>query len=1054
MPAHTPAVVDRELIDIDFSSGLNEAVRPESMDWTHGLKNVENLDFNTRGVMKSRKGLYSVSDENDYNVAGVYSVTPMWRLLASSRGLLAIGTNALGASTGGGTISVNEYSGIGPTVQSNTKASLTAKGAIGQFSVKPFSAGSVVNSTPRMIGTAYTSRYSILVTTDTVDCFVYFLDPATGHAVRSYQINYATSTGSVCLVDARYLHVYLGQSASAKVFQFDTESLPEAVPSGTALTSGTYVVSAQAGTSFSIVVMLNGNLSKVNTSAAETATGSVAGFDTNKIHDMAGDGTNFYIVGLNSTPRGLMKVINSSLTTTRTVTDTDATLSAARFCVGVDSSSNCKLLAQFTTTLGSFSMATVRVLTCSSAASVFTSNLTLPGWGVATSPNYNSTTARWYAALIDLPDAGLGAGHSLTTVAGNCVLVDFDAIYSNSTQLQYSAAAVLDRYTEYGGAYNAGLGNYLSNAGPQKLFSADSGKTYTMSTIQKIGTQAYSAEFRILKLADATSWTVADDVISGGVTSSYDGSVVSELGFLQTPSVYAVDAGAGTGVDLGLHSYLAVWEHVDSAGRRHLSKCSNPFSLTLGAAKNVTVYLNFPAVTAHRSAGINSSGGNVYNIRYHIYRTVTGGTQYYRVTTGIVTGIAATTASITYTDSTSDASLVSNELLHRQPGTPGTALDRYSPLASSCSCKHKDRVFVARGSNVYYSSFAVDNEAYWFNPALSFTVPGAQPITAIASMEGTLVVFSANGIWLVDGDGPPENGGSGLEFSPPRRLLTDYGCSDPRTLVSTPNGLMYRSKRGIETLTRRFQVEWTGERVKSALTTYAYHGGAAFDPMTGRAVWIVGNGAGTYPGELQAGGGSGGTGIAVVYNTQTDAWTKYKLRNSLGYGSPFQDVAYAEVGNSALSIASAGRLVFLDYSKVWLESGYVDHDSADAFVQTLLETGWVKSQSKQDRLRVSELILTGQRNADCTVTGSYAANYGTSYTSVSSFTPTVTGALTVVELGTQPPVEAVQAMSFKLATSDPTPTSFGSGQQFDIYGLTVRLGVRGGGRKLPSTQKG
>ncbi len=137
-----------------------------------------------------------------------------------------------------------------------------------------------------------------------------------------------------------------------------------------------------------------------------------------------------------------------------------------------------------------------------------------------------------------------------------------------------------------------------------------------------------------------------------------------------------------------------------------------------------------------------------------------------------------------------------------------------------------------------------------------------------------------------------------------------------------------------------------------------------------------------------------------------------------------------------------------------MEYGLVDYVTANTFIPVTLETGWIRSQSKQDRIRVSDFTIAAIRNADCTLATSYAANYSPSYVSVKTWTPSVTSALTVVQLETQPPVEAVQAMSFKIVTSDPTPTSFGAGSQMDIFGLSVRVGVRGGGVKLPVAQKG
>jgi hypothetical protein len=211
--------------------------------------------------------------------------------------------------------------------------------------------------------------------------------------------------------------------------------------------------------------------------------------------------------------------------------------------------------------------------------------------------------------------------------------------------------------------------------------------------------------------------------------------------------------------------------------------------------------------------------------------------------------------------------------------------------------------------------------------------------------------------------------------------------------------------------------------------------------------------AGTYPGQL-----GGSNGVAIVYDINSHAWSRYKLTSSDGnIGYPYQDVVYSNVGSLSNSIPSKGRLVYADYAQVWLESGNYDlPNTTPIFVSMEIQAGWVKGTSKQDRLRVTDLMIAAIRNANCTVTASYAADYSPSWITPSSWvwTPSVTSALTFVQLNGNVPKEAVQAISFKLVTSDPTPTSFGDGSQMDIFGLSVRVGMRGGGAKVPVAQKG
>ncbi len=1049
-----PAVVDKQVLDIDFSRGLNESTRPESLDWTKYLKVADNVDFGDDGVIKSRAGLYKVANVSDVGSA-------FYRVLSTGTGVLA-----LGAGTNG-RISAFHLDESAFTVAT----SLNNKGYVGEFSVSPKQLGVINGQSPAVVGSAFTTQYNISVLTpNSVDYFVYFQDTHSGNIVASYQIAYAASTAAVVVVANQYLHVYLGQAASAKVYQFDTLALPSMASTitGVAITSGTYIQAAVANTSTSVVLMRNGNLSRFTTAATpvESATGSVAGFGSNEIHDMDTDGTSFYIIGLESTPRGLMKVLNASFATTRTVTDTDATLSTARFSIAVNNASACKVVAYYATTVGAFTMPTARVISVSSGAVIFSSEQVLPCWGEVSSPYWNATTSTFYVAMVQLVDAGLGAGHVSTEPSGAVALIElgYPTWSTNAPPGGYHIAAVLDKWTDYCGNNSLTKGHVVN---PQKIFSNDSGITLCLASIQRIGSQAYSSEFRTLKLNDVRGTICATDVISGGKTSFYDGVCVSELGVLPTPWITAVDAGAGTGVDLGTRSYTCIFEAVDATGRRHFSRNANPFSYTNAAAKNVTVSISYPNVSDHVTSGSiapGTGGSNAYNFKYHVFRTgsetSTNSTTYHRIATGQVQGIGATTATISFSDTVSDASLALND--KASIGIPASNLDRYHTPASSCVVRHKDRVFTARGIDVFYSGQDVSGEAPWFNPAFRFRVHGGTgDIIALGTMDGVLVIFKQDGIWIVDGDGPPDNGGNGSEFSPPRRILTELGCVDARTLVSTDSGLMFRSLQGIQRLTRKLTVDWIGQRVFRTIDSCPYNGGAAFDSTSGRCIWLVAdtggvgtvvpaNSAGLYPGQLY----SSAVGYAVVYDTTNDTWSRYKFTSSVGAGKPVQDVCFSTVRSAPSFITDASRLVYVDSAKMYFEYGRVDHNTADTFIPVTLETGWIRSQSKQDRIRVTDFLIAGIRNADCTLATSYAANYSPTYVSVKTWTPSATGALTLVQLETQPPVESVQAMSFKVVTSDPTPTSFGAGSQFDIFGLSVRVGIRGGGVKLPAAQKG
>lgn len=95
--------------------------------------------------------------------------------------------------------------------------------------------------------------------------------------------------------------------------------------------------------------------------------------------------------------------------------------------------------------------------------------------------------------------------------------------------------------------------------------------------------------------------------------------------------------------------------------------------------------------------------------------------------------------------------------------------------------------------------------------------------TAIAVLDTYVIVFKADQIIYFSGDGPDNTGASG-SFTAFQRMSSDVGCIDPGSLAIIPQGLLFRSRRGIELLTRGLQVQYIGfpiEPIAQSITTIA-----------------------------------------------------------------------------------------------------------------------------------------------------------------------------------------------------------------------------------------
>lgn len=518
--------------------------------------------------------------------------------------------------------------------------------------------------------------------------------------------------------------------------------------------------------------------------------------------------------------------------------------------------------------------------------------------------------------------------------------------------------------------------------------------------------------------------------LAGGFAARYDGERVTESGFLDFPCVWgeAVAAGALT----GSYNYVAVFKRVDASGHITYSRTSEVFSVTL-AAENCRIHITPPAVTSKES--------DIYTVEtsVELYRTTSGGTQYhflaeYDPSTTIDTIQAYRANEYFFVDDVPDATLQANGLLYRQPGTAGTALDRYAPPASTFSCSHKDRLFMveALGKRVFYSSFYVDSEAPWFNPNF-FIQPhgGSGPITGLASMDGRLFIFKRDAIFVVDGDGPPENGGNGSEFSPPTRLSSEFGCINGRSICVTPEGVVYRSNRGIELLTRSLAVKWIGDRVQNTVRSYPGTEGAVLDKDSRVRIFISDSDGSQVP----------VTGVEVIYDLSSDCWStsKYWIPT---YGAPVTAVAsFQRDGERKVALTSP-----LGQQGVYQLNEDQGYDLTNSVIPWTFETGWVRPTGAQGRHRFHDALILAKRRGAHKLKASLAYDYE-SYEQSRIWDDTYLKN-TLIEVNIQPKI--TQPVTFRLKVEETTATGFGS----DLLGICFVVSPKSGAQQVAEFRKG
>lgn len=302
----------------------------------------------------------------------------------------------------------------------------------------------------------------------------------------------------------------------------------------------------------------------------------------------------------------------------------------------------------------------------------------------------------------------------------------------------------------------------------------------------------------------------------GGIVRAYDGRNFFEQGFLRFPE-FGSAASSGTAGGLlpsTTYHYLIVFEALSATGEILQSAAVEDVSGTTGgAATSMTV--NLPQFML-------SNTGAAFGVTpyFAVYRREQGGIVYHLVSSrdqNVATYAAARwnlllTETVAITDTMSEATLLSQELLPLSQGIT----DNIGPPACSVMAAGNGRVFLSGFDDpdlIWYSKLRETGQWLDFTDVNTIVVEsGTGPITALGTIQDTLVVFRRNEIYILGGDGLDNTGTSGT-FTTPRLISTGIGCVEPRSILTVAGALYFKSARGIFSLDAGGNLSFVGAKM-------------------------------------------------------------------------------------------------------------------------------------------------------------------------------------------------------------------------------------------------
>ena len=499
--------------------------------------------------------------------------------------------------------------------------------------------------------------------------------------------------------------------------------------------------------------------------------------------------------------------------------------------------------------------------------------------------------------------------------------------------------------------------------------------------------------------------------LQDGYTLEMDKNRPHENGFVLNPHIISATGIAGVAdpeVSNKSFAYQIVYEYYDSQGNLTRSSVSNIALTGTTGASTQFVRVRFPNPLASLKY---STFDNIKQVVAAIYRTVSGpGSVFYRV--GQLNLINNGEYS-DYADDLADSLLTNNQTIY----TTGDVLANAAAPAAQYCFSGGNRLFLVgleEKDEVAYSKKQLFGQSVAFADLFrlrvsSGTFSDKSPLNSGAYMDGKIILFRRQSIYFLQGDGPTDTGlGS---FSEPEIISSDAGCIEPRSVLNTPEGVMFKSAKGIYLLTRGLSTEYIGAPVED-YNSFNIQSAILNDKANEARFYLT-------------------SGVCLVYNYLFKTW------------SVFTDQGTVD------SDSWQGLPVVIKSNTVFQETENIFQDGTSYYSMTY-GTPWLKPDLLQGYFRVYRLYIIGSNKSSHTLKLRIYTDYDDSTYEEYSL---------VLNTSEQPQYQfqvhmtkqKVESIRFELFDTDHATLS--TGEAYDLSNIQIEMGMKAGGFKLAATKQ-
>jgi hypothetical protein len=526
-------------------------------------------------------------------------------------------------------------------------------------------------------------------------------------------------------------------------------------------------------------------------------------------------------------------------------------------------------------------------------------------------------------------------------------------------------------------------------------------------------------------------------MLGGALLTWYDGARLVEQGYTVPPLITIIwdDAGIGAPHPKMTLSYNAIWTTHDDRGCLHRSMPGTEIPEVIDIDKLVHLYVRSNPATMrghaqpYDSAQIYRSDENAI-----MRRILTPAAQVPNTRAQLEHGIGGAALCTLVTDRFREP-VGSGMPLYTEGGVIEAA-----PI-EGCTIVHValERCWAAgafRQGTLYYSKRFVAAgtiNAPEFSEAFTLVVPDGAAITGIGSIADRLIVLTETAVYALAGLGPTDDGQQN-DFSALTPISTMVGCVSPVSVVTTPDGVFFRSRDSIMLVTPAMQVVDVGLAVRERTALYPVTAAAAWWPEREAVVFAVHNDA-RDAGEL------------LVLHARHKQWARWRIARGLPVDTYVVPVALA-VHQGELNVAHrSGGIIHVSDPTLWSDGN--DKTTAARHVPLSVSTGWHQAGGGAAWQLCRLATVFAKREGVHGLTVSVYTDFASSPTTTAAFSSTDIGTDEDETLQVKPAVQKCQAIRVKV--EDTYATAYTA--SFTLVAVALDVAQIGASARTPAAKR-